>query len=577
MIQLTETQPAEMSSSSEHRLPKEFVLPDLVPVRMLNEFCYCPRLAYLEWVQSEFEDSSDTVEGRLRHRRVDREKGDLASPDEIENAEFDAPQTRSLQISAPGIGLIAKIDLVETREGLVYPVDYKRGKVPDIPEMAYEPERVQLCAQALIIRENGYRCETGVLYYVSSKKRVEIPITEELANRTKGLLDQMRTAALKAEIPPPLIDSPKCPRCSLVGICLPDEINCLAEKTDSEIRKLVPGRDDAMPLAVQHQGGRVGKKGNVLQVKGDGEILMEARVRDTSQVMLFGAVQISTQCVHELLKKNIPVLYFSYGNWFHGITNGLGHKNIERRITQFRAAENPQKTLTIAKRLIRDKAGNCRTLLRRNIPDCSQEPLNKLKREIEKIEDCESLESLLGHEGNVARIYFEWFPKMFKSGHDNIGTFNFESRNRRPPRDPVNAMLSLAYSLLVKDLTVTVAAVGFDPFLGFYHQPRYGRPALALDLMEPFRPLIADSVVFSCINNGVVTPDDFDRVGGACSMTADARKKMIMNYERRMDSLITHPVFEYRISYRRILEVQCRLLARYLEGEIQDPPSFVTR
>lgn len=177
----------------------------------------------------------------------------------------------------------------------------------------------------------------------------------------------------------------------------------------------------------------------------------------------------------------------------------------------------------------------------------------------------------------MARIYFEFFSKMFKTGNSGLEGFDFENRNRRPPRDAVNAMLSFAYSLLVKDLTVTLATVSFDPFLGFYHQPRYGRPALALDLMEPFRPLIADSVVIWCINNGVVSASDFQRVGGACCMTSESRKKLILAYERRMHSLITHPVFDYRISYRRVLEVQCRLLARYLEGEIPSPPSFVTR
>jgi len=289
------------------------------------------------------------------------------------------------------------------------------------------------------------------------------------------------------------------------------------------------------------------------------------------------AVQVSTQCIQELLKADIPILYFSYGNWFHGMTIGLGHKNVERRITQFHAAEDAQKCLRIAKQLVRDKASNCRTLLRRNIPNCPAEPLRGMKLEIEQIDTCENLGSLLGHEGNIGRVYFQWFSKMLKGGENGLEKFDLQGRNRRPPRDPVNAMLSFGYNLLVKDLTVILTALGFDPFLGFYHQPRYGRPALALDLMEPFRPLIADSVVIWCVNNGVVNRKDFQQVAGACSMSSEGRKKFLLAYERRMDSLITHPVFDYRISYRRVLEVQCRLLGRYLEGEIPDPPSFVTR
>jgi CRISPR-associated protein Cas1 len=156
-------------------------------------------------------------------------------------------------------------------------------------------------------------------------------------------------------------------------------------------------------------------------------------------------------------------------------------------------------------------------------------------------------------------------------------SFDFTNRNRRPPRDPVNALLSLAYSMLAKDLTVAAYAVGFDPMLGYFHQLRPGRAALALDLMEPFRPLIADSAVLSAINTRMVTPDDFVRAGNAVSLTATGRKKFYQAYEQRMDSLVTHPMFGYRANYRRILEIQVRLLARVLTGELTTYPVFVTR
>jgi CRISP-associated protein Cas1 len=138
-------------------------------------------------------------------------------------------------------------------------------------------------------------------------------------------------------------------------------------------------------------------------------------------------------------------------------------------------------------------------------------------------------------------------------------------------------MLSMGYSLLVKDLVIAAMAVGFDPYLGFYHQPRYGRPALALDVMEEFRPLIVDSLVLSAINNGELRAGDFIRRGGACAFTQPGRAKFLRAYERRVDEEITHPIFGYRLSYRRTLEVQLRLLARYLTGEIAEYPPFVTR
>ncbi len=218
-------------------------------------------------------------------------------------------------------------------------------------------------------------------------------------------------------------------------------------------------------------------------------------------------------------------------------------------------------------------------MLQRNHIEPEGAALAGLKRMAEAAEQAESMEQLLGIEGAAARIYFGEFAGMIKTegvNADGFG-FDFNGRNRRPPRDGVNALLSLAYSLLAKDLTVTCYAVGFDPYIGFYHQPRFGRPALALDLMEPFRPLIADSAVLSAINTRMVTPSDIVKAGPAVALTPQGRKGFFRAYELRMDSLVTHPIFEYRVSYRRLLEIQARLLARYLDGEIPEYPVFVTR
>jgi CRISPR-associated protein Cas1 len=216
--------------------------------------------------------------------------------------------------------------------------------------------------------------------------------------------------------------------------------------------------------------------------------------------------------------------------------------------------------------------------LRRNAEDVPVQAIDMLRRLAEDAEQCDCPGSLLGLEGTAARVYFENFPRLLKRPDDDGNlAFDFTGRNRRPPRDPVNALLSLAYSLLAKDLTVILQAVGFDPLLGFYHRPRYGRPALALDMMEEFRPLVADSVVLNAINTGVVQRSDFGGRGGAVFLSDAGRGRFMHLYERRMDELVTHPVFGYRISYRRVLEVQARLLARYLGGEIPEYPGFQTR
>jgi CRISP-associated protein Cas1 len=554
-------------------------VPELVPARMLNEHTYCPRLAYLEWVQGDFADNADTLDGQFQHRNVNVETGSLPDPDKPVEERLHA---RSVMLSAPGVGLIARMDLIEADGKQVTPVDYKRGRAPDIAEGAWEPERVQLCAQALILEENGYEVARGILYFVSSKQRVEVPIDEALRARTRELLADLRATAARPEAPPPLVDSPKCPRCSLVGICLPDETNLLRGLPDGDrVRRLVPARDDALPLYVQSAGAKVGRSGAELVVETrDGE-KRSVRISDTSHVALFGPVQISSQAVQELCDHGISIVYLSSGGWFYGMTRGMDHKHVDLRRRQFAAAASTERSLQLARRLIGVKIRNCRTIIRRNASALPARSLERLKELVAKAEAATSLESLLGIEGTAARVYFEAYGDMLRPPQEEAApatlTFDFDGRNRRPPRDPVNALLSLGYALLSKDLTIALQAVGFDPYLGFYHQPRYGRPALALDVMEEFRPLIVDSVVLSAINTGAIKLPDFLRRGGAVTLTQAGRGKFLRAYERRMDEEIAHPIFQYRISYRRTLEVQIRLLARFLTGEINEYPPFATR
>lgn len=569
-----------MSLIDSEVLPGQDV-PELIPARMLNEFAYCPRLAYIEWVQGEFADNLDTVEGRFAHRRVDQPTTvDVPEPssDSGESADDEVIHSRSVMLSAPSEGLIAKIDLIEFSSASAVPVDYKRGKIPSIPEGAYEPERVQLCAQGLILRENGYHCEGGIIYYVESRRRVAIPFDDALVERTRQLLAQLRATAAAGRLPPPLVDSPKCPRCSLVGICLPDEVVFLNrpknDRTQSP-RRLLPRRDDALPLYVTEQGAFVGKSGDEITIRSrDGQV-RTLRLIDISQLSLFGNVQISAQAIRALSAESIPVCHFSYGGWFHAVTAGLTHKNVELRIAQFAAAADPQQALRFARQFVVGKIRNARTLLRRHLPGgaASGKMLAGLAAWARRAAVAESAESLLGLEGMAAKTYFEGFASLLKSDHG----FTIDGRNRRPPRDPVNALLSFVYALLVKDATLAVLAAGFDPMLGFFHRPRYGRPSLALDLAEEFRPIVADSTVLTLVNNGEVKSDDFIRRAGAVALTDSARRNVIAAYQRRMESQVTHPLFGYRVSYHRIFQVQARLLARTLLGDVPDYPAFCTR
>lgn len=577
------TNPASTNSSSE----REDI--DFIPVRMLNEFTYCPRLGYLEWVQGEWAENIETREGTFGHRNVDKaDRKTIPAVDKQAGKPSDEDQddtpihARSLTLASEQDGILAKLDLLELTGDVATPVDYKRGQVPNVPEGAWEPERVQLCAQGLILQANGYTCTEGVIYYIASKRRVVIPFTPELIARTRQLIADFRQTATEGVCPPPLEDSPKCPRCSLVGICLPDETNLLLHQledvsdtppAEKPPRKLLPARHNALPLYVQQQGAFVGKSGDRLTVKLKGEKLASVRLLDVSQVCAYGSVMFSAQAIRELTLRHIPIVHLTYGGWFHSLTTGLSHKNVELRIQQYRTAENAVASLAIAQQFIAGKIKNCRTLLRRHLGDREAPVLRHLSEYYKRVHRAESAETLLGLEGMAAKEYFGGFFSLLAGRPE----FDVSSRNRRPPRDPVNAVLSFVYSLLTKELTVTLSSVGFDPMLGFFHRPRYGRPSLALDLTEEFRPLIADSVALTVFNNGEVSSDSFIERAGAVAMTDAGRRSVISAFERRLQTEITHPIFGYKVSYRRILEVQARLLARHLLGELPEYPCFVTR
>lgn len=549
----------------------------LLPARMVNEYQYCPRLAYLEWVQGEWAESSDTVEGRHAHRRVDQPGGALPAPGVADDEErFHA---RSITLSSNRLGLIARMDLIEGEGNRVTPIDYKRGKRPHVPRGAYDPERVQLCVQGMVLEEHGYECTEGALYFAESRERVRVVFDDDLRALARNAVDGLRLVAAGGQMPPPLTDSPKCPRCSLVGICLPDEVNFF-RKDDTPPRPLAVARTDALPVYVQARGAKVAKKGETLEISIDDKPAQSARLMETSQLVVMGNVYVTTPTLHELMSRQIPVSWHSYGGWFLGHTVGVGHKNVELRTAQYRASFEPATCLRLAKGLVTAKVQNQRTLLRRNWKlESSAEPvLDGFAQDLRLVQRAAGLPELLGAEGQAAARYFGQFSAMLSLDKDtHTLPFDFTTRNRRPPTDPVNALLSYAYALLVRTWVVTLTAVGFDAYRGFYHQPRYGRPALALDMMEPFRTLLADSSVLQAINNAEVRPSDFISAAGSVALTDDGRKRFIAAFERRMSQEVTHPLFGYRLSYRRLLELQARLLARHLLGELAEYPNFTTR
>ena len=603
---------------------------------MLNEFVYCPRLYYYEFVEGVFVHNADTMRGAAIHTRVDSGSGAMPAADSgksesripnSETQESEVIHSRSVSLGSDRLGVTAKIDLVEVRaaqtsdasdepdlfsKAEVCPVDYKAGAPRESEEgkELWDADKMQLGLQCLLLRDNGYACTEGIIYYRATKQRVRLVITPEVEAWVLQKIREARECAA-GPIPPPLIDSPKCPRCSLVTVCLPDETRMLTHRAamgeaDQSLlsarqapaggpRRLIAARDDTRALYLNTPGLFVGRSGEVLQVKEKKELVQEVRINDLSHVALFGNIQISTAAVQALCEADVPVTYFSMGGWFYGFTRGHSLKNVFTRVEQFRLARDPAVRLWLARSFVIGKIRNQRTMLMRNHLEPPPAILAKLKNSARTVLGAQSIEELLGMEGAAASFYFGQFNGMIKV-EDELAVdepamtaspartkqqlrfnFDFAGRKRRPPTDPVNALLSLAYSLLAKDCTIAALAVGFDPYVGFYHQPRFGRPALALDMMEEFRPLIAESTVLTAINNRMITEKDFVRAGRAVNLSAAGRKQFFVAYEARMNHLVTHPIFDYKVTYRRALELQFRILARYLTGEIDEYVPFMTR
>ena len=552
----------------------------LIPVRMVNEWVYCPRLAYLEWVDGEWADTGDTEDGRRTHARVDIASGRLPPVGEDQQHDALPFRARSVTMSSERLGIIARMDVIEGEGRRVVPIDFKRGKRPHTVAGAHDPERVQVCAQALILEDAGYEVNEGALWFAGSRERVRVDLDGQLRKQTLDAISGLRDAVQRRERPPPLEDSPKCPRCSLAGICLPDEINFF--KDEKPPRPLNPADDAALPLHVQTPGALVRKKGDRLQVV-VGDDMDSIRLADVSEVNLYGPVSITTPTVAALMRRETPVSWHSTGGWFLGQARSPGRRALDTRRAQFRLADDQPASARIAAGLVAAKIRNQRTMLRRNwkVEDDSAETrdrvLSRLRGLASRADREKEPDRLLGREGEAAALYFGEFQNLISPGRNLGGDFSWTARSRRPPTDPINALLSFSYALAVRTFTVALETAGFDPLLGFFHRPRPGRPALSLDMMEPFRPILCDSTVIMAINNGEIQGSDFVRNGPACAMKPSGRRALIVAWERRLDQEAVHPVFGYRISMRRIIVVQCRLLARHLLGEIPRVPHYTPR
>jgi len=545
--------------------------PELVPARMLNEFVYCPRLFYIEWVDRRWADNPDTEAGRRVHRAVDRPSTG-AFDSAVEDLQRDL---RSVEVVDEDLGVVAVIDRIVNADGSLIPIELKRGKAPD-GGAVWPADRVQVLAHVVLLRRAGHRVAEARVYYTGSNAMIPVDVGGDIESEVMALVASAREVAELPDAPLPLVDSPKCPRCSLATLCLPDETNALRQRSQMPPRRIVPRDNDQRPVYVSTQGARVGVEGDRLRVTKDRENLGDMRLIDVAHLAVFGNVSISATCLARLWAAGAPVLWFTYGGWLRGWAQGEPSGHVELRRRQVLAHSSAD--VRYAAPMIHGKITNQRVLLRRNARSDVTPILEQLDRLRRAALTARGLEELRGFEGTAARLYFGAFPLMLGTqAAGAAAAFQREGRQRRPPPDPVNALLGFTYALLVKDLVATCLAVGLDPYLGVLHRSRYGRPSLALDLAEEFRPLIADSVVLQVLNNAEIMSSDFVTSTRGVGLTQEGRRAVVGAYERRLEHVVRHPVFRYQISYRRVLDVQARILAGTFIGEIPDYVPMTTR
>jgi CRISPR-associated protein Cas1 len=364
--------------------------------------------------------------------------------------------------------------------------------------------------------------------------------------------------------------------------------------------RVIPQSDDGAVLYLNEPGSHVGKRSQHLVMHLHGAEVNRVPLASIRQVVVCGNVQVSTQALHTLAFAEIPVAYLTPYGRFVATYQPAPTKNVALRVEQYRVFSDPVRALALAKQVVRAKVVNQRTLLMRSLRSARPEPADPLSTPDEpeappaplrgsdepaardmadllpRIDRAEDVATLLGLEGQAASLYFGEFGRMLKAPGPGR-PFDFRTRNRRPPRDPVNALLSFAYAMLAKDCFATACTVGFDPYFGFFHAGRHGRPSLALDLMEEFRAVIADSVVLTLINNGVLTDRDFLVWREACQLTDAGRTRFFEAYEQRKATVVTHPLYSYKMSYGRMLEVQARVLAAYVRGDVPNYTGFTVR
>jgi len=532
---------------------------ETIRVSALHAFAYCSRLFYLEEVEELYTQDAAVFAGRRLHEEIDKQEDE---------------EWEDLYLEDEYLGLRGRVDVLRKRDGQTIPYEHKRGhcyRDENKQPQAWESDRLQVLAYCCLIEAAlGITIPEGRIRYHADNVLVHVPLDDSGRQWVKENIQYARELRKSPYRPPVTNNEYLCTRCSLSPVCLPEEAR-LAHNKEWQPVRLFPQDDEREIIHILEPGTRVGRTGEQLKISRRNEPDEKVSIQQVSQVVLHSFSQISTQALHFLADKEVGIHFVSGGGRYVGSLDTRSG-SIQRRIRQYQALSQSEFCLELAQKLVNCRGEGQRKFLMRGKQKLKtdnptlEKAIAQMKAVLKQVSSVESLGSLLGIEGNLAALYFGALPNLLKEDVDDL--LHFSGRNRRPPKDRFNALLSFGYALLIKDVVNAILTVGLEPALGFYHQPRTQAPPLALDMMEVFRIPLVDMPVISSINrNQWDTVADFDVRGQQVWLSEVGRRKFINLYEQRKTESWKHPVTGYSLTYRRLLELEVRLLEKEWSGE----------
>jgi CRISPR-associated protein Cas1 len=520
---------------------------------------YCPRLFYLEEVEQLYTQDAAVFAGRRLHVELE------AQEDE---------DWEELFLESTELGLRGRVDALRTRDGQTIPYEHKRGRAhrdEHKQAQAWESDRIQILAYACLIEAAlGVSIQEGRIRYHADNVVVKVPVDDAGRAAVRRAVEQARWLRVFTHRPPITENERLCAACSLAPVCLPEEARLAHDRAWQPIR-LFPEDDDRQILHVLEPGTNVGRTGEQLKITRKNQPIEKIPARQIAQVVLHSFSQISTQALYFCAEQGIGVHLVSGGGRYLGSFDSR-QGSIQRRIRQYAALSDLEQCLKLAKQLVICRGQGQRKFLMRGqrgkeeVPQELKSAIAQMKVVLKQVPTVTSLESLLGLEGNLAALYFGALPQLLSDS--TPPEMQFDHRNRRPPKDRFNALLGFGYALLLKDVMNAILTVGLEPALGFYHQPRTQAPPLALDLIEIFRVPLVDLPIVGSVNRGQWDiREDFEVRGQQVWLSDAGRRKFVTLYERRKEETWKHPVTEYSLTYRRLLELEVRLLEKEWCGE----------